>query len=382
MSSIPSEIPGFGSAQAAPRQNPAFTPGADFTTEDYFVFSRCDGHVSARDIILMVGLGNARGCAILGKLRQMGAVLLPGETAAAAAASLAAGTAADVPAASPTGTLRGRPLPKPSIAPAEPLRESTRDLERVIVLGTLSAEEAAAMAEDVQLSERERQRIIELVRLTGRGTLYDLLGVLPTAEKKDLKRAYFKLSKEFHPDRYYNRRLGSFGPWLTLIFESVTRAYEVLNDDRQRGAYAAHQRGETQSGPPPAAQSRAEHAAELFDRACGHEHRGELAEAVKLFAAAVRVDGQPRYLRRAALCCMAAGELALAEGFARKSTELRGADPAYARVLAEVLRAAGKLVEAEKTLLSALELRTENDVLQAELRADLAAVRAARTSTG
>src|SRR5687768_9253969 len=89
MSEIPSEIPGFGSAQLAPRANPAFTPGGDITTEDYFVLSRCDGRASAREIILMVGLGNDRGCSIIAKLRRLGAVLLPGETPESVAATAA-----------------------------------------------------------------------------------------------------------------------------------------------------------------------------------------------------------------------------------------------------------------------------------------------------
>ena len=80
MSVIPQEIPDFGSAQLAPRQNPRFSPDAAFTSEDYFVWSRLDGRTSLRDIILMVGLGTERAIHILRKLRSRGAVLLPGET--------------------------------------------------------------------------------------------------------------------------------------------------------------------------------------------------------------------------------------------------------------------------------------------------------------
>src|SRR5699024_7486147 len=148
-------------------------------------------------------------------------------------------------------------------APPDPLREGSRDLDRPIELGALSEVERAAMAEVVELGERERKRIIEMVRLGARGTLYDLLGVLPTADKKELKRAYFKLSKEFHPDRYYGRSLGTFGPWLTSIFQSVTNAFEVLSDERRRATYAARLHGDS-APPPPAsgAQSQADHAAE------------------------------------------------------------------------------------------------------------------------
>ncbi|MCP4446358.1 MAG: hypothetical protein GY811_13585, partial [Myxococcales bacterium] len=85
VSGIPNTIPRLGDAQLKPRQNPEFTPGSDFGTEEYFVWSRCDGTVSLHDIILMVGFGTDRSIAILSKLRNLGAVLLPGEKRAPAA---------------------------------------------------------------------------------------------------------------------------------------------------------------------------------------------------------------------------------------------------------------------------------------------------------
>jgi tetratricopeptide (TPR) repeat protein len=213
------------------------------------------------------------------------------------------------------------------------------------------------------------------------GTLFDLLGVTVADDRRELKRAYFRLSKEFHPDRYYKRALGSFGPWLNQVFESISRAFEVLGDDRRREAYLAQLVGQPGTASR-AVQSRAEHVAELFTRACEQELRGDLEGAIRTFSAVVRMDPQPRYFRRAALCCLGANALGEAEEYARKGKELRPNDPAYARVLAEVLRAGGNLDAAEETLLRALELRTENDVLVGELRADLAAVRAARTPSG
>ncbi len=51
MSGIPSELPQFGDIHLIPRQTPGFVPGVGFGTEEYFVWSRCDGKVSLRDII-------------------------------------------------------------------------------------------------------------------------------------------------------------------------------------------------------------------------------------------------------------------------------------------------------------------------------------------
>jgi Flp pilus assembly protein TadD len=67
--------------------------------------------------------------------------------------------------------------------------------------------------------------------------------------------------------------------------------------------------------------------------------------------------------------------LKVAEEYAKKAAELAADDPSAARLLAEVFRAAGRLVEAESTLLGALKLKTENDALIKGLQADLAALR-------
>ena len=199
MSPIPNEIPDFGSAQVTPRQNPEFSPGAGFTTEDYFVWSRLDGTTSLREVILMVGLGPQKAIEILRKLRQLGAVLLPGET---------------------PETL---PRPAPPAVSAD--------------LGPLSPEEDRALAEAVQLTDDEKRSIIRMMRVVTGGTYFDVLGVSESANRRELKRAYFRLSKEFHPDRYYEHQLGSFGRRLSRIFETATQAFQVLSDRDQRAAY-------------------------------------------------------------------------------------------------------------------------------------------------
>jgi len=50
-------------------------------------------------------------------------------------------------------------------------------------------------------------------------------------------------------------------------------------------------------------------------------------------------------------------------------------DVSSARLLASAFRAAGKLSDAEEVLVMAMALKSENDVLTAELRHDLADVR-------
>ena len=66
---------------------------------------------------------------------------------------------------------------------------------------------------------------------------FALLGVERVADKKEIKRAYFKLSKDFHPDRFFGKALGPYGDRLTQIFQALKSAFDLLSDDARRAAY-------------------------------------------------------------------------------------------------------------------------------------------------
>ncbi|XXQ32455.1 J domain-containing protein [Plasmodiophora brassicae] len=63
---------------------------------------------------------------------------------------------------------------------------------------------------------------------------YKLLGVSRSVGERELKRAYRKLSKEYHPDKTKN------DPGLTAQFVEITKAYETLSDANLRRIYDQH----------------------------------------------------------------------------------------------------------------------------------------------
>jgi len=77
---------------------------------------------------------------------------------------------------------------------------------------------------------------------------YDILGVKPDASEADIKAAYRKLAKKYHPDR--NKDAGA-----EEKFKSINEANEVLRDTEKRRAYdelrAGGYRGGEQFRPPP-----------------------------------------------------------------------------------------------------------------------------------
>jgi curved DNA-binding protein CbpA len=87
--------------------------------------------------------------------------------------------------------------------------------------------------ESLDLSPKQQERILEFERGLD-GSYFELLGVPRTADAKDIKRAYFQLSREFHPDRHYGRALGPYQARLEAIFRKLVEAYELLSDPATR----------------------------------------------------------------------------------------------------------------------------------------------------
>jgi hypothetical protein len=399
VSAVPAEIAGIGSTQQKLRVSPGFDPlKAAVGPQEYFVLSRIDGRQTLRDVLLTTGLPVDRAISIVQRLRAIGALLIPGETAAPIAAgsppppaarpvpspSRISGPIPQIqppasrpPAPAPDAAAPARPVVASASGPirrvtsppaAEPATTADAGPEHDLSLPGATAVELAALREDVVLDERIRRRILAMARLADGRDPWALLGVHAGAEPRHLKRAYFKLSKEIHPDRYYGQRLGSFTDRLPFVFEAMSRAYARLTSPERSRAAPDAGRAEQPQTPQ-------EYAAELFDRACQLEVGGEHLEAMKLFAAAVRLDPQPRFLRRAASCALAARQPRSAVEYAKKAHTLAPNDPSSARLLAAAFRAAGKLSDAEEVLVMAMALKSENDTLTAELRHDLAEVR-------
>jgi tetratricopeptide (TPR) repeat protein len=62
----------------------------------------------------------------------------------------------------------------------------------------------------------------------------ELLELGEESDDEAIKRNYYRLAREFHPDRYFNIADGSIKSKLTAIFDAVTAAYSALREGRQR----------------------------------------------------------------------------------------------------------------------------------------------------
>ncbi len=79
-------------------------------------------------------------------------------------------------------------------------------------------------------------------------TLYDVLGVEPTASDAEIKKAYRKLAKEYHPDRHGDADEQSREA-CAAHYQRVQEAWDTLGDPAKRAEYDATGKASTRVDP-------------------------------------------------------------------------------------------------------------------------------------
>lgn len=77
----------------------------------------------------------------------------------------------------------------------------------------------------------EMKQFYSTGKFTKMGDLYARLGLFANATQEEIKKAYYELSKEFHPDR----NVGQTDQ--TAKFRSITEAYEILSNESTKSLY-------------------------------------------------------------------------------------------------------------------------------------------------
>jgi curved DNA-binding protein CbpA len=95
----------------------------------------------------------------------------------------------------------------------------------------------ASTLEEVDLEADRKAEILALEGLIDTASHYDMLGVSPSAGPEEIRRAYHEASRRFHPDRYFQKNLGSFRSRIERLFRRVSEANAVLSNTERRVEY-------------------------------------------------------------------------------------------------------------------------------------------------
>ncbi len=203
------------------------------TPADGYVLSRIDGTLSARELLQVIPLAPEDTMRSLFGLLSTGVVeFLPlppkppakpdtrpvGQPAKAGAAPFPAAPAVPVPA----------PMPAPSAASAAP---------------------APPNGEAAKAREARRQEVLEAHDGLKAKNHFEALGIPRASSEAQVKEAYFKLAKKFHPDTHHDPALSDMRDKIEVIFIRLGEAYEVLRNPRTRGNYEADLASRTPRAP-------------------------------------------------------------------------------------------------------------------------------------
>jgi tetratricopeptide (TPR) repeat protein len=205
----------------------------NMTPEEAYIYSRVDTAMSVDSLIAVSGLPEAQVKPIVYTVWLGGLLKRYNYTAAfdeaaikrVLAASASANKAAT--AAKPVATAASASVPiKTEIkvakveAPAKPLEINKQP---VITVST----------------EEEQKKAVEefLSRVADAKTHYQVLDISNSAEASEVKLHYFRLAKQFHPDKFHHLAGSDTHSRLQTAFNRLSQAYETLKDVKSRELY-------------------------------------------------------------------------------------------------------------------------------------------------
>jgi hypothetical protein len=234
------------------------TPSADpllrfqkitLSPSDGFVLSRVDGTLTARQITLLIPMPVEQTQKSLFGLLCTGVIeYLPTPAKKARVASVKA-PPAPPPFEPPAPPSLPRPAPSPPSAAPTPTRPEPLPVAPPPPPPPPPRPAAPPAVADKPAVNR-RQEIMETYEGLRVRNHFEVLGIVRASNEAQVKEAYFRLAKQFHPDVHHDAALADLRDKLDAVFIRLGEAYEVLRNPRSRASYE-----ETlgRSAPRPAA---------------------------------------------------------------------------------------------------------------------------------
>ncbi|MBN1355604.1 DnaJ domain-containing protein [bacterium] len=199
---------------------------------------------------------------------------------------------------------------------------------------------------------------------------YEMLGLDQTASDAEVKNAYFKMAKQYHPDARSEDDPQEIRERLDEIFNKIRAAYRTLIDAEKRKNYD-EQLGMA-SGEEDRAKLKTRTKAQLqFSVGLKSLQSREYRTAMEYFRSAIDLDPyEPKYYGKLAEVCTKnprwyrAGILSCI-----KAIQLNPEDSIHYSILGTLYKLDGNFIEAEKQFIKVLQLEPENITAKQELKA-------------
>ena len=222
---------------------------------DGFVLSRVDGTLSAREVMQTIPLPVEETQKSLFGLLCTGLIEYS-QGAPRKTRPQAPGPARPVGTAvppRPAGAPTADPPPGPP-PPASPPRAEARPAPAAAP-PPVAAPPAPAVPATSPAMDSRRQEIADAFSGLKTRTYFEMLGIERSATEQQVKEAYFRLAKRFHPDAHHDSTLSDLVDQLEAVFIRLGEAYETLKNPRSRADYEERLGRQRPRGEGPAAAS-------------------------------------------------------------------------------------------------------------------------------
>ncbi len=327
---------------------------------DGFVLSRVDGSTTAREIIQLIPLPPEETqkslfgllCTGIAEYGDKKTRRTPPPRPIAPVPSAAPSPPGPAPApAPPPAKAPAAPVPPPAPAPP-PAGDSATD---------------------------RRTEILEAFAGLKTKNFFEVMGIGRTATEGQVKEAYFRLAKRFHPDVHHGESLGDLRDQLEALFIRLGDAYETLKNPKTREAYEARLPRDKGTGkilpgppepepppPPPDPEAEAKRAEDDIRRAEKHIEKEQYWDAIQLLRPAIPLARNPKLLAR--------GHIALAKANLKNPKWVKDAentlkdllkvDPKHVEahfMLGSIYKAGGLKTRSESMFRKVLELQPDHE---------------------
>lgn len=115
--------------------------------------------------------------------------------------------------------------------------ETCKVIQSLVNKNILFVEGFLPQRDELDIDRNERERINNFYENLDKMNYYQILKVPFDAPLNVIKRQFYLLSKEFHPDRFFKKNIGEYKKKIEEIYKKIREAYEVLSDNVSKEIY-------------------------------------------------------------------------------------------------------------------------------------------------